>query len=127
MKRKRHEESYTPSHNNNKKLRITEHENSLNSYDEIDLGSTEERKEEFVLTREIADNAVLSDIAGNKWRLGAPIGKGSFGEIFLASNNIARPVDVKTAHFVTKIEPHSNGPLFVEIHCLLNVNKPNCK
>jgi hypothetical protein len=80
-------------------------------------------KKEFVLTREIADNAILCDITGNQWRIGAPVGKGSFGEIYLASNDTARPVDVHNANYVTKIEPHSNGPLFVEIHCLLNVNK----
>lgn len=28
------------------------------------------------------------------------------------------------ADYVVKIEPHSNGPLFVEIHCLINAGKP---
>lgn len=50
-------------------------------------------------------------------------GKGSFGEIFLASDVTGRPVHSDTAKYVVKIEPHSNGPLFVEIHCLLNVGK----
>src|ERR1700704_1468035 len=102
MKRKRQhiEESYNHNSNNNdnKKLRFWADENvSLNPKET----ETDEKKEEFVLTREIADNAVLSDIAGNKWRLGAPIGKGSFGEIFLASNDISRSVDIRSAHFVT--------------------------
>lgn len=130
MKRKRHqvEDAFHNNNNNNesKKLRVAPVEEvCLDQTDvtEADTSLEEEKKEEFVLTREIADSAILSDIAGNKWRIGAPIGKGSFGEIFLASNDINRPVDIKTAHFVTKIEPHSNGPLFVEIHCLLNVNK----
>lgn len=55
------------------------------------------------------------------------MGKGSFGEIFLASDQINQPVDCNTAKYVAKIEPHSNGPLFVEIHCLLNVTKRNGK
>jgi hypothetical protein len=134
MKRKRNqiEEGF---HNNNninnesKKLRVSAPAPALvldsSEITEADTSLEEEKKEEFVLTREIADSAVVTDIAGNKWRIGAPIGKGSFGEIFLASNDINRPVNVKTAHYVTKIEPHSNGPLFVEIHCLLNVNKQN--
>lgn len=50
-------------------------------------------------------------------------GKGSFGEIFLASDDCTRPVHADTAPYVVKIEPHSNGPLFVEIHCLMNAGK----
>lgn len=50
-------------------------------------------------------------------------GKGSFGEIFLASDDVSRPVSDRTAKYVVKIEPHSNGPLFVEIHCLMNTAK----
>lgn len=135
MKRKRNQHIEEAFHNNNnnhhetKKLRVSAPAPALaldvSEITEADTSLEEEKKEEFVLTREIADNAVLSDIAGNKWRIGAPIGKGSFGEIFLASDDIDRAVNVKTAHYVTKIEPHSNGPLFVEIHCLLNVNKQN--
>lgn len=127
MKRKRNqiEENHNNNNNNDgKKLRFAAEENELDAYDGANT-SSEEKREEFVLTREVADNAILSDITGKKWRIGAPIGKGSFGEIFLASDETNRSVDVRTAHFVTKIEPHSNGPLFVEIHCLLNVNKPN--
>lgn len=99
-----------------------ETENNINNGDE---SLADEKKEEFVLTKEIADNVIITDISGNKWRIGAPVGKGSFGEIFLTSNVINRPVDRKNAQHVAKIEPHSNGPLFVEIHCLLNVNKQN--
>lgn len=50
-------------------------------------------------------------------------GKGSFGEIFLASNDISTAVTPKNSNYVVKIEPHSSGPLFVEIHCLLNTGK----
>lgn len=127
MKRKRHqieeEESHVNINNNeSKKLRID------SSFEEDDVDTSfEQKKEEFVLTREVADSAVLTDIAGSKWRIGSPVGKGSFGEIFVCSNDISHKVDVKSARFVTKIEPHSNGPLFVEIHCLLNVNKRSGK
>lgn len=82
-------------------------------------------KEEFVLTKEIAHDQVLTDISGNYWRIGKPVGKGSFGEIFLAAEEVNKPVDRNKATYVAKIEPHSNGPLFVEIHCLLNVSKRN--
>lgn len=50
-------------------------------------------------------------------------GKGSFGEIFLASDDILKPVTGDNAEYVVKIEPHKSGPLFVEIHCLLKAGK----
>lgn len=126
MKRKRNQCNDDTNNNcNEKKQRIEEttgdDENGLEEITEFDTSIS--KKEEFVLTREIAHNAILCDISGNQWRIGAPIGKGSFGEIYLASGNIAKPVEIATAPYVAKIEPHSNGPLFVEIHCLLNVNK----
>lgn len=55
------------------------------------------------------------------------IGKGSFGEIFLASDDISKPVTSDNAKFVVKIEPHKSGPLFVEIHCLIKAGKPSRK
>lgn len=51
------------------------------------------------------------------------IGKGSFGEIFLASDDTLHPVTNGNAKFVVKIEPHKSGPLFVEIHCLMKAGK----
>lgn len=56
-----------------------------------------------------------------------PIGKGSFGEIFLASDDISKPVTSENAKFVVKIEPHKSGPLFVEIHCLIKAGKATGK
>ncbi|XP_052862756.1 uncharacterized protein LOC128269353 [Anopheles cruzii] len=78
---------------------------------------------EFTLSKEFVDGTLLMDLALKQWRIGKPIGKGSFGEIFLASDDIEQPVTSETAEYVVKIEPHSNGPLFVEIHCLLNTAK----
>ncbi|XP_055602855.1 uncharacterized protein LOC129751395 isoform X2 [Uranotaenia lowii] len=77
----------------------------------------------FTLTREFVDGTILTDLSLKDWRIGKPIGKGSFGEIFLASDDIFKPVTSENAKYVVKIEPHSNGPLFVEIHALLNTGK----
>lgn len=51
------------------------------------------------------------------------VGKGSFGEIFLASDDTLHPVTSANAKYVAKIEPHKSGPLFVEIHCLMKAGK----
>ncbi|XP_058836883.1 uncharacterized protein LOC131693239 isoform X2 [Topomyia yanbarensis] len=77
----------------------------------------------FTLTREFVDGTILTDLTLKDWRIGKPIGKGSFGEIFLASDDVFKPVTSQNAKYVVKIEPHSNGPLFVEIHALLNTAK----
>lgn len=98
------------------------HSNSFNKKLRMDL-STSISDQEFVLSKEIVENVVLTDISQKVWRVGNPIGKGSFGEIFLASDKISKPVTSENAKYVVKIEPHHNGPLFVEIHCLLNTGK----
>ncbi len=53
------------------------------------------------------------------WRLGKSIGVGGFGEIYLAEEVVGggagRPV-TDDAKLAMKIEPHENGPLFVEMN-----------
>lgn len=110
MKRKRNQIEET-SHDN-KKFRLYESTEQINNNFD---SSFENKKEDFILTQEIAENEILSDISGNKWRIGVPVGKGSFGEIFLASNDISRPVNCENSSFVTKIEPHSNGKIFLSL------------
>ncbi|XP_013197924.2 uncharacterized protein LOC106140823 [Amyelois transitella] len=62
---------------------------------------------------------IFTDVQQKKWRIGKPIGRGSFGRIYLASDDIEKEVTKVNARYVVKIEPHTNGPLFVEIHCLI--------
>ncbi|XP_059620228.1 uncharacterized protein LOC132264148 [Phlebotomus argentipes] len=66
---------------------------------------------------------ILEDINLKKWKIGKPIDKGSFGQIYLASEEIFKSVTDANAKYVVKIEPHTNGPLFVEIHCLMNAGR----
>jgi vaccinia related kinase len=56
---------------------------------------------------------ILTDIAKTRWKLGPSIGKGGFGEIYAAQD--ASKSSSKYP-FVIKVEPHGNGPLFVEMH-----------
>lgn len=125
-KRQHVEENFINNNNETSKKSKVNHTEERIQYEiesEFDTTLEEEKKEEFVLTREIAEHTILNDITGKKWRIGAPIGRGAFGEIFLASNDVSHVVSSRYAKYVTKIEPHSNGPLFVEIHCLMNVNR----
>lgn len=48
---------------------------------------------------------------------------GGFGEIYLASNDTEGPVG-SDADYVIKVEPHSNGPLFAEMHCYMRLARP---
>ena len=51
------------------------------------------------------------------------VGLGGFGEIYLTSDNIVDPVG-DDAKCVVKVEPHSNGPLFAEMHCYMRIARP---
>ncbi|XP_039761558.1 uncharacterized protein LOC120634812 [Pararge aegeria] len=68
---------------------------------------------------------VFTDTIQNKWRIGKPIGRGSFGRIYLASDDSEKEVTKLNARYVVKIEPHTNGPLFVEVHCLIRTAQVN--
>ena len=61
----------------------------------------------------------LTDITKKDWVLGQSIGKGGFGEIYLATEG------GKGEARVVKIEPHENGPLFVEMHFYMRAGKPD--
>lgn len=68
----------------------------------------------------LTDGQILIDFERVKWRLGPSIGKGSFGQIYSAS----REKDPsKLLKYAVKIEPLSNGPLFVEMHFLIRFAK----
>nr|XP_018904473.1 PREDICTED: serine/threonine-protein kinase VRK1-like [Bemisia tabaci] len=79
--------------------------------------SNDSEVEEF-----LQEGEVLTDITKNKWKLGKSIGAGGFGKIYLASQNLYGPVD-SNAKYVIKVEPHKNGPLFVEMNFYLRVAK----
>lgn len=70
---------------------------------------------------DIKPGTLLTDIVGQRWRLGKPVGTGAFGEIFLASN-LDDPTRANEK-YVAKVESHKSGPLFVEINCYLRIAK----
>lgn len=51
-------------------------------------------------------------------------GVGGFGEIYLCSDDVSRPVGDDALKAV-KIEPHSNGPLFVEMNFYIRAAQPD--
>jgi len=76
----------------------------------------------FLLPDPLPKGETLTDTIKQKWVLGKAIGVGGFGELYLAA--FLSP-DGKTSpeKFVVKVEPHSNGPLFVEVHFYLRATK----
>lgn len=76
----------------------------------------------FLLPDPLPKGEVLTDTIKQQWVLGKAIGVGGFGELYLASY---RSPDGKSSpeKFVVKVEPHSNGPLFVEVHFYLRATK----
>lgn len=124
---KRHVENDS-LHDTASKRRKTEHAvNNIDSgiaiHSSQDVLDVSHNDISYSLTTDIVDGAVLTDLCAKQWRCGKPIGKGSFGEIFLASDDTTQAVNDDNAKYVVKIEPHKSGPLFVEIHCLIKAGK----
>ncbi|KYM97523.1 PREDICTED: serine/threonine-protein kinase VRK1-like [Cyphomyrmex costatus] len=79
------------------------------------------KKKGYQMPEPIPDGEILKDISKGQWILGKSIGVGGFGEVYSAA-----PYSGKIPkHYpnVIKIEPHGNGPLFVEMHFYMR----NCK
>jgi len=76
----------------------------------------------FLLPDPLPRGEVLTDTIRQQWVLGKPIGVGGFGELYMAA---FRSPDggLSPEKFVVKVEPHSNGPLFVEVHFYLRATK----
>uniref|UniRef100_A0A1B6CHP2 non-specific serine/threonine protein kinase n=1 Tax=Clastoptera arizonana TaxID=38151 RepID=A0A1B6CHP2_9HEMI len=74
------------------------------------------------LPNPIREGEFLTDLSKKTWKLGRSIGLGGFGEIYLASDDLNRPVS-QNAKYVIKVEPHKNGPLFVEMNFYIRVAK----
>ena len=70
------------------------------------------------LAPRLPQGITLQDVRTQKWTLGKAIGSGGFGDIYLCSKSDACEDD---SVFVVKLEPHANGPLFTEMHCLLRL------
>ena len=82
----------------------------------------------------VSEGHVLRDSKQRTWTVGKPIGSGAFGAIYSCDPgerkvrkhfntvrvdlnfHISLQVVGDDAEYVVKIEPHSNGPLFVEMH-----------
>lgn len=76
----------------------------------------------FLLPDPLPRGEVLTDTIRQQWVLGKPIGVGGFGELYMAAFRNPDGV-LGPEKFVVKVEPHSNGPLFVEVHFYLRATK----
>ncbi|KAF8764884.1 serine/threonine-protein kinase VRK1-like isoform X2 [Argiope bruennichi] len=70
----------------------------------------------------LPNGVILTDVIKRQWKLGKSIGLGGFGEIYLASDDIKKRPGLD-AKYVIKVEPHTNGPLFSEMHFYHRVGK----
>ncbi|XP_036449620.1 serine/threonine-protein kinase VRK1 [Colossoma macropomum] len=76
------------------------------------------------LAEEFPPGEILTDTAKKSWKLGAPIGQGGFGLLYLASNDTSKAVGAD-APYVVKVEPSDNGPLFSELKFYMRAAKPD--
>lgn len=83
---------------------------------------TQTRKTSSGCAVKLKVGSVLCDTSKEEWLLGKSIGAGGFGDIYLVSKDLSRPVPADAPH-VAKVELLSNGPLFVEMNFYLRVGK----
>jgi len=76
----------------------------------------------FLLPDPLPRGEILTDTIKQEWVLGKPIGVGGFGELYLAAFK-GPEGKISAEKYVIKVEPHSNGPLFVEVHFYLRATK----
>ncbi|KAK0092917.1 hypothetical protein PV326_000324 [Microctonus aethiopoides] len=77
----------------------------------------------YKLPEPIPQGEILTDLSKKQWIIGKSIGIGGFGEIYSAAPYTSKtPKDYPA---VIKIEPHGNGPLFVEMHFYMRNAKPD--
>ncbi|XP_055719930.1 serine/threonine-protein kinase VRK1-like isoform X2 [Salvelinus fontinalis] len=76
------------------------------------------------LAEEFPPGEVLTDTGKKSWKLGAPIGQGGFGLLYLADENSSETVGAG-APYVIKVEPSDNGPLFSELKFYMRAAKPD--
>lgn len=74
------------------------------------------KKNAYAMPKNLPVGTVLRDTGKVDWVSGPSIGVGGFGEIYSACRADQKVKNVKDYPFVIKIEPHGNGPLFVEMH-----------
>lgn len=76
------------------------------------------------MSKPLPSGLVLKDLTKKEWKLGPVIGQGGFGYIYLGSKSTGGNVTLENAENVVKVEPHDNGPLFVELAFYHRVAKP---
>jgi len=70
--------------------------------------------------------SIIHDLMQNRWKIGKSIGIGGFGEIYsaeLLNESIFSPSKCPKNNYVIKVEPHNNGPLFVETNFYLRATR----
>ena len=77
----------------------------------------------YVRPDQIEAGEIVTGITKDRWRIGKSIGVGGFGEIYLCSQETSQSVG-DDANLAMKIEPHENGPLFVERNFYIRAAKP---
>lgn len=109
----------TSNNDNNRPTRVVEPETNV-SEDKREINRRSPNG--FLLPDPLPRGEILTDTIKQEWVLGKPIGVGGFGELYLASFK-GQDGKISAEKYVIKVEPHSNGPLFVEVHFYLRATK----
>ncbi|KAG5671453.1 hypothetical protein PVAND_001649 [Polypedilum vanderplanki] len=81
------------------------------------------KKNGYEAPKKLKPGTILRDNYKKDWKIGVSIGIGGFGEIYSAHDASSATKKLEDYPYVVKIEPHNNGPLFVEMHFYMRVGK----
>uniref|UniRef100_A0A336KMG4 non-specific serine/threonine protein kinase n=1 Tax=Culicoides sonorensis TaxID=179676 RepID=A0A336KMG4_CULSO len=73
------------------------------------------KKNTYEMPKKVAQGTVLVDSSKVSWIVGTSVGKRAFGEIYYVSKVSDKVKTEENYEYHLKIEPHENGPLFVEM------------
>ncbi|XP_066911062.1 serine/threonine-protein kinase VRK1-like [Clytia hemisphaerica] len=73
----------------------------------------------------ISPGQKMLDLTKKEWKLGPVIGQGGFGYLYLGGPAEGGAITSENGSYVIKVEPHANGPLFVELAFYQRVAKPD--
>ncbi len=121
--------------NKKRKVEAVQNFDDVDGDTEVVLKQEEPRRSPngYILPDPLPPGLVITDLRKNRWKIGKSIGLGGFGEIYSAAllngknsvnkasfrinlNLLFSGDKVGKEDYVIKVEPHTNGPLFVEIN-----------
>lgn len=99
-----------------KKRRIEKEAPEEEEEEEVEFEEPRRSPNGYILPDPLPAGLIVTDLRKRRWKIGKSVGLGGFGEVYSAAALNGSGKCSKKEEYVIKVEPHTNGPLFVEIN-----------